>query len=405
MALSPRPNTIASEAIEQPSGGQTRDARFAPATALYVHIPFCRHRCGYCNFSVIAGRPELRDAYVHALIHELRDIEVASVGPLHSIYWGGGTPTQLTDAQLHTLANAIRDHFSLAGDLEWSCEANPEDITPDKVRSLSDAGVNRVSLGVQSFNEQKLQRLERFHDASKAVSAIETCANQIPRVSVDLIFAAPDESISDWASDLDMAVSLPITHVSAYALTFEKGTSFWSRRHRGLLADQTEDSEIAMFQMARDRLGSGGLPQYEISNYAAKEHRCQHNLSYWAGAPWLAVGPGSARFVDGERSVNHRSPSTYLRRMQTRQSVVVEREPIDRDQYARELMAFGVRCLDGVSLDEISRKSGINASDAFSRSLDEMIHREWLVEDGNRIRLTEAGLLFADSVASRFLSY
>ncbi len=368
----------------------------------YVHVPFCRHRCGYCNFSVIAGRDDLADDFLSAI-----EIELSGLGepqPIDTLFLGGGTPTQLGVRRLERLFGMLQ--FWLPRNprmTETTIEANPEDVTPELVEQLAAHGVNRISLGVQSFDDEKLNRLERGHNSVSATSAVELAAGVIRNVSVDLIFAAPQESPAQWRRDVSAAVSLPISHLSAYALTYEKGTSFWARRRSGLLSGVGEDEELEMYQDVRRLAAAAGLEQYEISNFARDGRRCVHNLAYWEGRGWYAFGPGAARFVGGRREVNHRSPTTYIRRVLENRSPTAESEVISSSQWACERAAFGIRMLDGIDLDEITRDSGVDIGSIRGDAIEACVREGWVHQAGRHWRLTDRGLLMADSVASALL--
>jgi len=376
--------------------------------SLYVHVPFCRHRCGYCNFSVIAGRDDLQEAMVDALLQELRQIDVSWEQPLETIFLGGGTPTQLSPAGQRRLVEAIRNHFSIHAEAEISVEANPEDIDADQLGLLADLGINRISMGVQSFDEQKLRQLERSHSGDQAVAAIEASAATIGNVSIDLIFGAPGETVATWEHDLKQAVQTPIRHLSAYALTFEKGTAFWNRRRRGDFSGDSrtadEETELQMDRAAETHLPAAGLQRYEISNFARADARCRHNMAYWAGDGWYAIGPGAARFVGGRRQVNHRSPTTYLQRIERRGDATAESESISLDQYAREKAAFGIRQIAGIDLAAVAGSSGIDLASRLAETWSQLEQSGLIRRVADHVQLTEQGLLFADTVASRILS-
>ena len=369
-------------------------------TAAYIHVPFCRHRCGYCNFSVVTGRDDLVDRFLAAIDTELASLHRPAVD---TVFIGGGTPTHLSVAQLRRLVDCVQRRFELSSDVEWSIEANPEDINDQKLTALTAGGVNRISLGVQSFQSAKLQLLERGHSGQAAQAVIERVAQQLENVSIDLIFAAPEESMEDWQRDLQSALSLPIRHLSTYALTFEKGTSYWSRMRRGLLSPATELVEVAMYELTREMIAESEFEQYEISSFAHADSMCRHNLAYWHGRGWFAAGPGAARFTNGRREVNHRSPTTYLKKILAGESPVAESETINAEQFARERAAFGIRMIDGIDLDTLRVETGVDLQlqchDAIQQSIQQgLLHRE-----GNRVKLTSRGVLFADTVASDLL--
>lgn len=372
----------------------------------YVHVPFCRHRCGYCNFSVIADRDDLISRYISAITTELAqrfEADEFENVPLETLFIGGGTPTHLPSESLAELFSAIRRSFEFSDSIEWTVEANPEDITENKLRLLADFGVNRLSLGVQSFQDQKLKQLERGHLGGEAMDRIRLASNLISNLSLDLIFAAPGETLDDWKRDLDAATRLPIRHVSTYALTFEKGTSFWNRREKQLLTAVDEDTELSMYDAAREQFAKFGLRHYEISNFAAEGSRCRHNLAYWSGDPWFAFGPGAAAFLQNKRTVNHRSTTTYLKRMEAGKCAIAESDEVDPLQAAREAAAFGIRLIDGIDLSQLSERFGIDMQQLLASEV-EQLSRQGLVDvTGSNIKLTPKGIHFADTVASAFL--
>ncbi len=371
-----------------------------PRTA-YVHVPFCRHRCGYCNFSVVAGRDDLFDRYLAAVSRELESLKRPT---LDTLFIGGGTPTHFDVERLQQFLLLMRQRFTFAVDYEWSIEANPEDITHEKVALLAEFGVNRISLGIQSFDEDKLRILERGHAPQDAMDAVQTAAELISNVSIDLIFAVPDETIEQWLRDLEVARQLPVNHLSTYALTVEKGTSFWSRRARGELSGVGECCEVEMYQMARNILQNSGFQHYEISSFAQSGSRCQHNLAYWKGNCWYAAGPGAARFVDGRREVNHRSTTSYLRRVESGQSPTAELAEINPEQFARERAAFGIRMIEGIDIEAIEKETGFALGSVCRNAIVQSVEDGLLVQPTpSRIKLSERGILFADTVASRFL--
>jgi len=367
----------------------------------YVHVPFCRHRCGYCNFSVLAGRDDLADEFVTAIHRELSGLN--NPREIDTLFLGGGTPTHLSLGQLDSLFDAIDQWLPRSPGAEVSVEANPEDIEPAKLRLLAARGVNRISLGVQSFGAEKLKTLERSHNAALASDAIRLASETIGNVSIDLIFGSPGETVGYWTDDLKTALSLPIRHLSTYALTFEKGTSFWTDRLRGNLSSIGEDDELAMYETAIQMARARGLEHYEISSFAEPGARCRHNIAYWQGRGWYAFGPGAARFVDGNRDVNHRSTTTYLHRIKAGRSPVAQSETLTLQQYASERAAFGIRMIDGIDLRTISNECGVDIETLRARDLTRCIDQGLVVIDRHVHRLTQQGIRMADTVASALL--
>lgn len=376
---------------------QTKPASvWLPPRSAYIHVPFCRHRCGYCNFTLVAGRDDLVDAYLQAITKELSALSTPH--EVDTLYFGGGTPTYLSPLQFQRLGESVLHWHPLADGYEWTVEANPLDINEAMMDTLSSLGVTRLSLGGQSFRAEKLRLLERDHDSPHIVRAVKLAKDARMQVSLDMIFATPGETLDQWAADLDAAIALAPDHVSTYGLTFERGTAFWGRRLRGELIDAGEELERGMYSIAIDRLAAAGYEHYEVSNFARPGCRSRHNQAYWSGAGYLAAGPGAARYVDGIRETNHRSTTTYLNRILAGQSPVAERDELSPDARARELLVFSLRRIDGVSRGEFHAITGCDVDQLVSRPLRKFIDLGMLIDDGDRIRLTRQGLFVSDAL-------
>lgn len=378
------------------------NARFTTPRAAYVHVPFCRHRCGYCNFTLIAGRNDLIASYLEAIERELSWLE--SAREVDTLFIGGGTPTHLDCEQLQQLCETLSRWFPLANDHEFSVEANPLDVTQEKVELLASYGVNRVSLGVQSFDDAKLALLERDHRAADVESAFNAAQATMRSVSIDLIFGAPGETTKQWSLDLQQALALCPDHVSTYGLTFERGTSFWSKLRKDELSQVAEEDERDMYLAAIEQLTGANFEHYEVSNFARPGHRCRHNEVYWAGEPYFAVGPGAARYVDGQRETNHRSTTTYLNRVLSGKSPVAETETLDDEDSARERLVFGLRRLQGVERKAFALTTGFEVDQLVGESLKRFVKAKLLEDTGLRVRLTREGLLVSDSIWPAFLT-
>lgn len=377
-------------------------ASTAQPKAAYIHIPFCRAHCGYCNFSVLAGRDDLGPTFLEALHRELESTVISP--PLESIFIGGGTPTHLGASWLDDCLTVLEKHLPRSAHCEVTVESNPLDLAADVLTVLAAHQVNRLSLGVQSFNDQKLRILERDHTAAEASQAIERAAKLLPQISIDLIFGAPGETLSTWRSDLTCATSLPLTHVSTYGLTYEKGAAFYGRLQRGMLKQLPEEDELTLYQTAREHFQGPRWEQYEISNFAVRGFRCRHNQSYWHGRGWYAFGPGAARYIAGVREVNHRSTTTYIKRMMSAVSPVAERECLTIHEAFRERIAFGLRMLDGVELVELVDEFGESQLAIFWPILERLKEMGCLEISESRIRLTDYGIPISDAVLSEILS-
>ncbi|MEX0641236.1 MAG: radical SAM family heme chaperone HemW [Pirellulales bacterium] len=373
----------------------------SPIRSAYLHVPFCRRRCGYCNFTLVAGRDDLVEDYLRAVEREMSWLETPR--EVDTLFFGGGTPTHLDLASLARLLEMVRRWFPLAAGGEWSVEANPIDCTVEKAALLAAHGVTRVSLGVQSFNDGKLEVLERDHDGDQARRALDCVRRHFSSVSLDLIFATPGESLDTWNADLQTAIELAPAHISTYGLTFEKGTSFWSRRRQGVLSLVAEVTERAMYTAAIEQLSSAGFEHYEVSNFAKPGHRCRHNEAYWLGESYYAVGPGAARYVAGRRETNHGSTTTYIRRVLASQSPVAQSESLGPEDRARELLVFALRRREGVSPAWFFGRTGFEIQSLVGRELERCLEQGWLETAGGNIRLTHEGLLISDSLWPDFL--
>lgn len=296
------------------------------------------------------------------------------------------------------LLRIVAEWFPLRQGGEFSAEANPADLDDTRTAILAKAGVTRISLGAQSFDDNKLRVLERDHAARDIVGAVDLARRYHLQVSLDLIFAVPGETVAGWQQDLREAFQLEVNHISTYGLTFEQGTAFWSRRMKGELLETDETDELAMYELAIDQLESNGFEQYEISNFAQPGFRCRHNEAYWTGEQYYAAGPGAARFVDDARETNHRSTSTYIRRMLGGQSPVAEREDLTAEDHARERLIFGLRRLEGIELETFQRQTGYDVDALAGEALERFVAAGLLARSADRLRLTRRGLVVSDSL-------
>jgi oxygen-independent coproporphyrinogen-3 oxidase len=288
--------------------------------------------------------------------------------------------------------------FPLAGGAEMSVEANPADLNEARLDVLTDLGVTRISLGAQSFDRDKLTLLERDHTADVIVRAFEGARQHVAQVSLDLIFAAPGETLDSWSSDLEQAIQLRPDHISTYGLTFERGTRFYARQTHGELRAADEELERAMYIAAIDRLEGAGFEHYEVSNFARPGARCRHNEVYWTGGEYFAVGPGAARHVGGCRETNHRSTTTYIHRLLAGQSPVADSEQLGPEDSARERLVFGLRRLEGIDLAEFKRQTGFDAANLGGAALEQHIAAGRLRVDAGRLLLSREGLLVSDAI-------
>ncbi|WP_299469303.1 radical SAM family heme chaperone HemW, partial [uncultured Gimesia sp.] len=322
---------------------------------------------------------------------------------LKTLFLGGGTPTHLSIEQLQRLFDAVFSHFQLAADYEFSIEANPLNLSDEKMDFLKQSGVNRVSLGVQSFDSEILTFLERDHQPQQIFEIVQALQSRIENVSLDLIFAVPGQTLSGWKTSLSEAVRLNVPHISTYGLTIEKGTSFWSRQKAGLFDLPEEDLAGAMYEYSLEFLDAAGLKHYEISNFARPGYACRHNEVYWTGHPYFGFGPGAASYLNGIRRQNHRSVITWLKRIAAGEPPIAEQEELSPENRAREAIIFSLRRRAGINVSEFAERYGFELYDLANTAIRKHVAAGFLEETPTHVRLTQAGCLLADSVVIDFL--
>ncbi len=369
-----------------------------PRTA-YIHIPFCAHHCGYCDFAVTVGQDHQIELYLDALAAELSTL--GSPFPVETMFIGGGTPTHLSPAQLERLLTTLRQWLPVAG--EFSIESTPESITDEKCRVLAAHGITRVSVGVQSFRPHLLNALDRGHRTEHIPRAVEAVRKHVAGLSFDLIFAAPGATLDDWNADLNDALRYGTDHLSTYGLTYEKGTPLWKQRHRGEVKSVGEDDELAMYETAIDTLSAAGFEHYEISNFARPGHRCRHNERYWANEAYHGFGVGAARYVNGVRELNTRNTADYTRKALCGESVTFQSERIEGRERAVETAAIQLRRMEGIDRDRFREQTGYGLDEVFSERLAGLVAQGLLDDSGVSVRLTRRGKFVADGVIEELM--
>jgi oxygen-independent coproporphyrinogen-3 oxidase len=367
--------------------------------AAYVHVPFCAHKCGYCDFASLAGADHQADRYLHALGREMEAATGGVPQEVDTVFVGGGTPTRLDADQLSRLLALIRRWFPLAGGGEWTVEANPGTLDPAKADVLAEGGVNRVSLGAQSFHPELLRALERNHAPEEVGRALELVRPRFNRWSLDLIFGVPGSTPEHWAHDLETALTLGPTHLSCYGLVYEKGTALWKQWSAGEVRAVDEEAERTMYEHTIDRLAGAGLEMYEISNFARPGEESRHNLVYWTNDAYFGVGLGAARYVRGVRSTNTRELSAYLRRLEAGVDATGPTETLDPEARARETAVLMLRRTQaGMDRDDFATRTGFDLDLLLGAPVRKAVSMGLLEDDGRRIRFTREGLFLADSV-------
>jgi oxygen-independent coproporphyrinogen-3 oxidase len=375
------------------------------AFALYVHVPWCRHVCPYCDFNVYARReiPEADD--LGALTAELDAWSRATPfagASVASVFVGGGTPSLYRPAAIGRLLEHVGARFALAGDAEITLEANPGTVTAESLAGYRSAGVNRLSLGVQSFDAGALRALGRDHGPEESHAAIAAArAAGFDNLSLDLVFAVPGQTLASWSDDLDAAIALGPEHVSTYALTYEAGTPLARWRDEGRVRPVDEDDEAAMADLACERLGAAGYERYEISSHARPGFASRHNQRYWDGSSYLGIGPGAHSFavepLPGRRWENERDPAVYRARIAAEGTAIVNLEELTPGRAESDFVITGLRYLPGVDGAAFERRFGRSMHTAFPQ-LREFEANGLLELAGEYLRLTRLGLRFADSL-------
>lgn len=381
--------------------------------SLYIHIPYCISKCPYCDFNshVVAEVPE--DNYIGALLAELdyyADLNEWRGACVKSIFLGGGTPSIFQPASIRKLLARAAAAFPLAADCEITLEANPGAADSDRFLGYREAGVNRMSLGVQSFQSGLLRFLGRAHSAEEAERALLLAKRAgFENFNLDLIFANPGQTLQDLEDDLDAALRFEPPHLSAYNLTFEEGTPFHHEYRAGRLKNLDEDEEIAMAELIERKLLAAGLRRYEISNYAIPGKCSRHNVNYWRGGDYLGLGAGAHSYKKldagsayARRWSNEKNPGRYMAEIERSRRAVVERETIDPPKAAVECMFLGLRMTEGVAVDAFRAKFGKPPTALYPR-LGTLIEGEFLEERQGCLRLTPKGLLMANSVFVEFM--
>jgi len=367
------------------------------ALSIYVHVPYCAVRCGYCDFNTYTSTRG-RESYQVGVRSEL-DLAVQVLGgapPVPTVFFGGGTPTVLDAADLCGMLDAIRTRFPVTGDAEITTEANPETLSAGYVAALAAAGFTRLSLGMQSAAPAVLATLDRRHTPGRVAQAVGWARDAGLDVSVDLIYGSPGETAADWRASLDAAVALGVDHVSAYALTIEPGTPIAARVAQGELVPADDAVQADDYELADAVLGAAGYRWYEISNWAKPGHECRHNLAYWRSGDWWGVGPGAHSHVAGVRWWNVRQPRDYAARLAAGESPAAGQEVLDDATRRVERVLLEIRLVDGLD-------AGVLTPSERGR-LDQIVARGWAVlGDDDRLRLTLRGRLMADALVRDLL--
>jgi len=391
--------------------------------SLYLHIPFCRHRCGYCDFNTYAGLDSLVPQYVRALCAEMVYLRnrLEHALPVHTVFLGGGTPSLLPIAELENILGTLMVCFNLHPQAEVSLEANPGTVSLEYLRSLHALGINRLSLGMQTASPEELRLLEREHDFQAVIEAVSWSRRAgFDNLNLDLIFGLPYQALSSWQRSLELAIGLCPEHLSLYSLTLEHGTPLGRWAERGLICEPDSDNAAEMYEWSMERLERSGYEQYEISNWAVRRDgqllSCSHNLQYWRNQPYLGLGAGAHGYAGGIRTANVLAPAAYIQRLLSSGTqdhsfpvtpATQSTQLIDQQAEIAETMMTGLRLVEeGVSSQDFRERFGLTLQDVFPVQIDRLIQIgliEWSGEGQERLRLTRRGRLLGNQVFVEFI--
>lgn len=385
--------------------------------SLYIHIPFCIHRCGYCDFNTYAGLEDLIPAYVNALIEEIHQSATSADEPLpvHTVFFGGGTPSLIPVEAVKRILVALRVAYCVSENAEITLEANPGTLSLEKLRGLREAGINRLSFGVQSANPEQLRLLERQHDFEDVIQGVKWARQAgFENLNLDWIYGLPGQTLESWKGNIELAIGLQPDHLSLYALSIEHGTPFKEMMTRGLLPVLDPDLAADMYEWASTRLGAAGYEQYEISNWAKLGAACKHNLQYWRTEPYLGLGAGAHGFANGYRTANVLAPAAYIQRFKqggkfqfpkTAATIILEK--IDERRAMGEMMMMGLRLVkEGVPRHSFSGRFGRGLDEVYGAQIEKLQILGLLESvngNQNAIRLTQRGRLLGNQVFIEFI--
>ena len=375
-------------------------------TGLYIHIPFCKSRCIYCAFFSSTDLA-MREKYVEALGREML-MRPAHGDTVATVYLGGGTPSQLTPAMLHKLFLYINKVYKLEKDAEITLECNPDDISPEMADAIASLPVNRVSMGVQTFSDQRLRFLRRRHSSSQIPLAVERLRRSgINNISIDLMFGFPQQTLHDWENDIGQAVGLNVEHISAYALTYEEGTPLYRMREEGRLANTCDDdTQRLMYERLIDLLEEAGFEHYEISNFAKKADtpyptfRSRHNSSYWNGTPYIGIGAAAHSYDRVTRQWNVSDIGQYIQAVMHNERTIEETELLDDATHYNDLITTALRTREGIRMTELKQSFPDFFLDYLTANAAKGIQRHLLEVTDGRLHLTRQGLFVSDDVMS-----
>ena len=373
--------------------------------AAYIHIPFCEHICHYCDFNKVFLKGQPVDEYLRAMDREMElTLEKYGSGPLQTIFVGGGTPTSLNERQLEQLCSSIHKNLKLAAGAEFTFEANPGDLSFEKLKVLKDAGVNRLSLGVQTFNDELLKSIGRVHRAKDVFNTIEKAKNAgFENISIDLIYSLPGQTYDDFKDSLQTAFSLDIQHYSGYSLIIEPKTVFYNLMRKGKLPLPGEDIEAAMFELLMEEMDKHGFKQYEISNFSLPGYESRHNLTYWNNEEYFGFGAGAHSYTDGWRNSNIGPLKKYMDQISSGSLPVLDEHLVTLPEKMEEEMFLGLRKTEGVSIQGFTEKFNRDLMITYGKEIKQLHERGLIETEAGRVLLSKKGRMLGNEVFQMFL--
>lgn len=361
---------------------------------LYIHIPFCQRRCVYCGFFSTTALKR-RQAYVDTLCLEMHMREAC---PLHTIYLGGGTPSLLEPSMLRQLFSTIYKVYEVSPDAEVTIECNPDDVTDTYANVLREIGVNRVSIGLQTFSDTRLRFLNRRHDSHQAVEAYRCLRSAgFDNISIDLIFGFPGETLEDWREDIGHALDLGMEHLSAYSLTYEEGTLLYHMLEKGQVDEMDDETFLSMYELLMDAMSEAGYEHYEISNFALPGFRSRHNSSYWDGTPYMGIGAGAHSYYGDVRQANIADLELYMETV-SQGELPAEWEVLSMNDRYNDVITTALRTKEGVFLPDIERKFGVSFLQYMMENAHPHIEAKRLALEQGRLHFTKNGIFLSDTV-------
>ncbi|MBC1420831.1 oxygen-independent coproporphyrinogen III oxidase [Listeria seeligeri] len=374
-------------------------------SAVYIHIPFCEHICYYCDFNKVFLEGQPVDEYVDLLIREMQITAMnKQMEPIDTVFVGGGTPTTLNEAQIAKLCTAIQEIFPMKEEVEFSFEANPGDLSVAKVQTMKDYGVNRISMGVQSFNNDLLKKIGRIHTVKDVYQSVENMRTVgFENVSIDLIFSLPGQSEEDFQDTLNQALALDLPHYSAYSLIIEPKTIFYNLMQKGKLFLPGQDAEANMYDLLLVEMEKHGRKQYEISNFAKEGFESKHNITYWSNEHYYGFGAGAHGYIGNTRYSNFGPIKKYMEPLQENKLPVFQQKELTLKEKMEEEMFLGLRKVSGVSKAGFERKFGQDLDTTFQNAIQKTMAKGWLENNEENVALTRNGRFLGNNVFQEFL--